>query len=286
LIGPGIYENMSMKEYLEDPCEQPSLTSSICKILCEKPPIYAWRAHPLLNPNWKPEPWDKRLDEGTLIHSLLLGGQEYIVGDYPDYRTKEAREWRDANIFAGHIPVLRKDMDRIGSCVARVRPRISEEIGGNKEVVYVWKNDGVLCRARIDLIRNNTIYDIKTVTSLSDSYLINQIENYGYDIQAAFYVDGLSGSGGLSDFALRFEWIFVEINEPFETRMIVCDGARMDIGSRKVKFARDKWRACLEMNTWPGYPRLASSLPYLAWAENKWLEREIQDVDSGDNGNG
>ena len=41
--------------------------------------------------------YGKAVDIGKLAHAHLLGGeQEFVVKQYPDYRTKEAREWRDA----------------------------------------------------------------------------------------------------------------------------------------------------------------------------------------------
>jgi hypothetical protein len=43
------------------------------------------------------KPTSRALDLGTLVHAHLLGGkQEFVVKQYSDYRSKEAREWRDA----------------------------------------------------------------------------------------------------------------------------------------------------------------------------------------------
>ena len=57
----------------------PSLSSSIANVLISRSPLHAWMAHPRLNPDWRPEPWNKRLDFGTFAHKLLLEGNEDAI---------------------------------------------------------------------------------------------------------------------------------------------------------------------------------------------------------------
>lgn len=46
------------------------------------------------------KPTSRALGLGTLVHAYLLGGkQEFVVKQYSDYRSKEAREWRDAQVL-------------------------------------------------------------------------------------------------------------------------------------------------------------------------------------------
>lgn len=43
-----------------------------------------------------PQPSGKFIDIGTFVHQELLGGEkDFVAKAYPDYRKKEAREWRD-----------------------------------------------------------------------------------------------------------------------------------------------------------------------------------------------
>lgn len=282
MIGPGIYPNMPFSEYQADPCERPSLNASIGKILLDKPPLYAWLAHPKLNPNWRPddngdsEEQKKRKRIGSAVHKMLLGkGQDIVELDFPDYRTKDARAARDANIAAGHIPLLAKEYDQAAEIIAAVLLKAGPlgKLSMEPEKVFIWEQDGILCRAMMDLtdFKSGEIVDIKTVESLSDSYLIGQIEGFKYAFQACFYACAF-----LAAFRKpAFKWVFVEINRPYEHRIIKLDPSREDIGMRQVHFVLRKWRACSEMNTWSGYNRGTEELPYPAWAEAKWLEREI-----------
>lgn len=280
----GTYDNLPFLQYQADPAERPSLNASIGKILLDKPPLYAWLAHPKLNPKWRPEDdgdteeQKKRKRIGSAVHKMLLGkGQDIVALAFPDYRTKDAREARDANITAGHIPLLTKEYDRAAEVIASLLSKgpLYDQAKMIPERVFIWKDiaTGVLCRAMMDLTSEDVIIDLKTVESLSDSYLINQIESYKYAFQACFYLKAFNLS------KTKFKWIFIEINPPYEHRVIELDRSRQDIGMRQVDFAINRWRACLDMYTWPGYNRLTERLTYPQWAEAKWLEKEIAESD-------
>jgi hypothetical protein len=47
---------------------------------------------------------------GTLIHALCFDENDYVVSPYPDFRTKESREWRDEQEKLGFTVVSEKDM--------------------------------------------------------------------------------------------------------------------------------------------------------------------------------
>ena len=63
--------NVSESEYRADPLSVPSLSASIAKVLIMESPAHAYDIHPKLgNRARKPS---AAMDEGTLIHTLLLG---------------------------------------------------------------------------------------------------------------------------------------------------------------------------------------------------------------------
>lgn len=64
-------QTMSAEAYHQDPAPQPSLSSSIAKILLDQSPRHAWLAHPKLNPNYVAEE-DSRFDIGTAAHVMML----------------------------------------------------------------------------------------------------------------------------------------------------------------------------------------------------------------------
>src|SRR6185503_15222345 len=102
--------NCSIDEYHNDPCETPSLSASIAKLLIDKSPMHAHAAHP----RFGGEKYESSAaqDAGTLIHRLLLGaGKDIETIDADDYRTNAAKAARDAAKAAGRIPVLTRVLE-------------------------------------------------------------------------------------------------------------------------------------------------------------------------------
>src|SRR5699024_9463999 len=82
-----------------------SLSATGAKTLLTNPARFAWERD-----NGRPE---KRVfDLGTLAHALILGNPDrrVTVIDAYDWRTKAAREARDAAYAAGQVPVHRGDL--------------------------------------------------------------------------------------------------------------------------------------------------------------------------------
>ena len=104
---------MSAAEYHADPCPEPSLSSSIARLILSHSPLHAWTEHPRLNPNYKPEESTK-FDRGSAAHALLLEGEDRMaVIPFKDYRKDAAQEARDNARLAGKFPVLEADYPSI-----------------------------------------------------------------------------------------------------------------------------------------------------------------------------
>ena len=100
ITAPGIYTDFPVDQYRADPCPQPSLTQSIAKVILDHSPLHAWHAHPRLNPRFVQDE-EKKFDIGNTAHALLIGrGKSIAVIDADDWRTKAAKEAREAAAFA------------------------------------------------------------------------------------------------------------------------------------------------------------------------------------------
>jgi hypothetical protein len=286
-LPPGIHTNVRAADYHADPCEEPSLSSSIAKIILRDTPRHAWHAHPRLNPGFEPKD-DSKFNVGSVAHELILGrGGGFDVLDYDDWRKKEAQEKRDASWSAGRTPILAHQYadaeaiySRIWSDLPRNHDVFMDWTSGDSEVVLIWHDiGGALCRAMLDRVTPaGVIYDVKcTDAGLSDAQIARQIVNMGYDLSAGMYVRGLSQLRPELAGRIRYVWLMVETSEPYEFRLIEADGATLAMGDRKTALAIEKWRRCIEAASWPGYPPEISRLPYPGWAESSWLERELTD---------
>jgi PDDEXK-like domain of unknown function (DUF3799) len=278
--GVGLHRDMPAVVYNDDPCDEPSLSSSIGALLLSATPRHAACEHPRLNPSFVPKPTTAEMDLGSVTHRILLGkGQGFEVSPFENYKTKTAREWRDYVISKGIIPISGVDLDRaiamakaVSSVLSTVQGAESAFTRGEAETVAIWRDRlGPLCRARFDWLdlENGVVYDLKTTgRGLGDRAINARIAgDAAYDMRGAFYLRGLEQS--LEDYDIEklcFRWVFVESAEPFEARVFEMDSLTRANGDRKAVRAIEIWRECLARDNWPGYPRKIERPECPEWA--------------------
>jgi hypothetical protein len=180
-------EYFPSEQYHADPCESPSLSSSIIKILCTQSPMHAKLAHPKLNRNFKPQE-SGTFDLGTAAHAMLFEGGAGIIkidprefpaknGNIPEGWTNDAiRAARDAARAEGKTPVLAKQYEEIERMFSAARvallrctdiPGLSLIDEGKKEATIIWQeSNGIWCRVRPDCLAHDAsiVLDYKTTT--------------------------------------------------------------------------------------------------------------------------
>jgi len=281
----GIHYNVSAAAYHADPCEKPSLSSSVAKILIEKTPRHAWHAHPRLNPDFAADKSPK-FDLGSAVHELMLGkGVGYTVIDAADYRGKEAQQARQKARESGTVPLLGEQYKQaVGiakealDALAKMDVHLEDY---RNEGVLIWENHELPCRAMVDSIGRgiHQIWDIKTTSAgLSDFAIARNIVNFGYDLQAAFYIKGMEALFQELTDRIEFRWVFVETDPPYDLRVIQADATTLEFGRRKAGAAMLMWAACMSSGNWPGWPRGIGKITYPSWAESAWLDRELQEA--------
>lgn len=252
---------LSEHEYHSDPCEAPSLSASIGKLLTEKSPMHAHSAHPKLGGK-KLEP-NEAMDHGSLVHKLLLGaGAEIEIIEADDFKTKAAREARDAAREAGKIPALAEAHSRATESVGIIRQRLADfdlDLDGVSEQAALWTEETVhgpiWCRSLIDHLRTNRCQaiDLKTAQSAHPRACVNHVLSYGYDIQQAAYTQALDRV--FPDLAGRwdFVFVFVETVAPYAVTPARLDAVLRERGRRRWEQACGMWAHCLKTGEWPGY---------------------------------
>lgn len=259
VIKPGIYD-ITSEQYHADPCPEPSLSASIANIIVNKTPKHAWIASRRLNQNYTDQS-SYSFDFGKAVHSILLEpGKGLIeVVDAEDWRSKSARDKKETLQAEGKIPVISKQYMQIISMVDIAKEFISStKIGidffdGMKETTLI-AYDGCWLRGRLDCISQDRkiIFDYKTVINANPDEFINYtVFKYGYDIQAAMYLE-LNKLIGFKEKASYF-WIIQEKEEPYFCSLIEASESVIACGKRKLQMAKQKWIECLRTNKWPDY---------------------------------
>ena len=263
---------MPAAEYHADPCDTPSLSSSIIKLLVNATPAHARLEHPRLNPNYQ-EANEERFDLGTVAHELLLeGATDVCVIDAPDWRTRAAQEQRDQARLNGQTPLLVKDWERVDAMVVAARRQLEmydEDpallTDGLPEQTLLWQEGGVWCRARYDWIRTDlrAVDDLKTTAASADPRKWGRtMLTIGADLQAAFYLRGLKKA-----FDAEPVWRFIvqETFKPYALSVVTLSDDLLAHANRRVDQAIELWKRCLDDNHWPGYSRNPQVIDLPPW---------------------
>lgn len=289
ILAPGIH-SLPAEAYHADPAPQPSLSSTLARMLLNRSPLHAWTAHPRLNPAYEPQE-RKTFDIGRAAHRAVLGaGGDYVA--YPSEilasngaaSTKEAKAWADEQRAAGRTPLKAEEVDQIGEIADAVQRRLAlmgiSFDPARSELAALAEIDGVWCRAMFDNAPadKRVIYDLKTCEDASPDAVIRSVMTYGYDVQAAHYLDVWKAATGETR---RFRFVFVEKAAPYEVAVVelhdaVDDPADWMADARsKAREARRIWGECLAANVWPGYPAKVAVIGAPSFHRQKWADRSI-----------
>lgn len=294
---PGIFRNFDTEAYFNDPCETPSLTQSLAKILIAQSPLHAFHAHPRLAVPAAGEDdgaaYNKNLAIGNAAHSLMLGrGKAMALGDFDNWMKKEAKEFRAEALAAGKEPILRKHFAVAEAMVNSAIEQLEHvegcentfcDEGGDSEVVIASCEAGLWLRSMIDWITPDlrNIWDYKTSGQSASPYATGKLmASAGWHIQAAMHeriLDVIDPDGAGRR---RFFYVCQENTEPFALTVNEIGESALTIGRKQIDYAITIWRRCVETDTWPAYPLRIIRPELPGWAEASWIDREIQEYEA------
>jgi hypothetical protein len=263
----------------------PTLSSSIVKLLLTASPAHAKAAHPKLNPDLQREAEDK-FSLGSAAHSLFLEGITAVsIAPYDNWKTKAAQELKAEARANGQIPMLAGHWDECQAMVESLRRQCDGHpegpffTHGAAEQTIVWEDEfGVMCRARLDWLRNDygAVHDLKTTrASASPDAWSRTALSIGADIQAALYLRGCRAVfGGEAD----FRFIVVETTPPYALSVFTLAPDALALAEKKLSWAMKTWAMCLRNDDWPAYPQRVAHIEAPPWVEAQWLERELREV--------
>lgn len=222
------YKNVSFKEYQQGI----GLNQSTIKDILKSPQKWA------LGAIQKPE--SKALDFGSLCHDLILSfdeiKQKYLFADVDklDFRLKEHKELKAKADEQGLILIdkaTKSEADKLINNNLFFFDRFIDKRKGYCELSYFGEYKGVMCKARFDFISKNkkTIVDLKFLQSATKDDFSRAVANFGYYIQAAFYLE-LTG-------AKEFLFLAIEKTEPYLIGVYKLDTSALDLGRERIEKA-------------------------------------------------
>lgn len=289
---PGIYRGIESADYFADPCPEPSLSQSICKVLLDRSPLHAMYEHPRLRPATTDdddgEKYDKVKAIGNAAHAIMIGrGKTLEIVKFNDFKGGEAKKIRDAAYADGKSPILEKHFEVATEVVLAGRSQLEHHednnafLNGDGEVALVWQDEdsGIWCRALVDWLHADlrTVDDYKTSGMSMAPHVIGlRAETAGWHVQAAFIERGLNTLDAAGAGRRLFRFIAQEQNgRPYALTSMHMDEHWLTMGRKKVQAAIAMWHAALRTGRWHGYPARAVHPEYPGFREKQWLEREL-----------
>lgn len=255
----GIYGDLSIEDYHAQCCAGPSVSASGLKEIVNCP-VKFW-AFSDLNPNRFPKEETRALEIGRAAHALTLGEPEFnkhfIVSPYDDFRTKEARIWRD-----GQTQTVIKASDfaevELMALGLRRSPQVLRAFtNGKPEQSIIWKDEetGVWLKSRPDWLPNDPtkefLADYKTCRTIEPYALSNHVFEYGYHIQAAMQIDAVATVMQIKPLGIAH--VCQEKDAPYLAELRMFTPEQIDIGRLYYRKAVRKFAECLSAGKWPGY---------------------------------
>lgn len=273
---PGVYD-IPAEAYHADPVKGGSLSSTGARGLLNMPPA-RW-----LHERDHPQAPTPAMVFGTAVHSLTLGtGPKVVRVDAEDYRTKAAKDARDAALVAGDVPLLRGDFDKARAMAEAVLAHevagaLFDPARGKPEQTLVWRDidTGIWRRSMVDHLphaeRGRPILaDLKTTVDASPRGVARSVAKYGYHQQGPFYLDGYEALFPGSDAAFLF--VFVEKDPPHLVAVYELDAAAAYLGGELNRRAIRLFAECQAAAAWPGYSPEIEPISLPAWAHNRLEE--------------
>lgn len=201
---------------------------------------------------------------GQVLHKLLLEpftfGDEFVIAPAVDRRTKEGKavyaEFLEQK--GDRIGIAKEDFDIATAMVqkALATPFVSRLLKGEREKPIFWTDEatGIECKARLDVLTEiggePVIVDYKTTSDASDEGFARSAVKYGYDLQDAFYSEGIKALTGKQP---KFIFIAQEKIAPYALNIFEADPLMYRRGYDMFRELLGQYRECSDTQNWYGY---------------------------------
>lgn len=196
---------------------------------------------------------------GRAVHSRVLTPaaftDEFIVAPAVDRRTKEGKAIWAELMESGKEVISQEDMEALLAMETEFKMSAWQDLtsdGVETEVPLTWTDNdtGVNCKGRIDALTRDYVIDYKTTYDASTAGFQREALKYGYDLQAAMYLDAARANGYDPQ---GFIFIAQEKTAPYLINVIHAGDAFLDRGEWIKRDLLEKYKLCRDSDTWPGY---------------------------------
>lgn len=298
ITAPGLYPELSSSYFTENLTPTPYLSQSGIKTLLSETP-FDYR-----NPSKRKS---EDMNFGSIVHALALGkGSKFIVAPYDDYRTKDARAWKEEQQHMGLIPIKADKYADAEKIALVIQEKIRVALDGadyETEVPFFWQENEYVGTDRVVYDPTGPGY-VGGVTLMGSTWCGGMLDvwcdersialdpkitsavpspmramvNFGWDLQAAWYRRGLESIFPDRAGRIRFANILVKPMEPFTSRLISINEAWRHGAERECLRALRIFQECTRTGVWPGYPDTVEEMDAPSWL----LAQRMMEDESGE----
>lgn len=188
---------------------------------------------------------------GRAIHSFILEGSPVTVCPFEDFRTKEAREWRDSHTDY----VKRSEYNELVEMRDAINDHPTLKLllnSGEPEKIFTSDIDGVPVKCKVDWYcpKQNIVLDLKSTNDASASAFAYSVRKYRYDVQDVFYCDIIEQATGKRP---RFIFIALEKTAPHGVALYEIDEESKEMARLEYLENLETWKHCHDAGEFPGY---------------------------------
>ncbi len=284
---PGIYRGLSFDEYKAIEAVNKSSLDYM-----EQSPLHFY-TH-CIDPKRAADAPTEAMQLGTAIHMCLLEPERfrdhYVVEPPGAPRRptkaqinakKPAPETIEQIEFWARFDAANKgrevlDREEFETCLDLMRVVKSSDTaqvllqGGESEVTIVWDDEetGVRCKGRIDRLTPGAILDFKSTQDASKAAFLRQVENMEWDVQSAFYFDGMKALGE----ECAFIFGALEKKPPRVAKFYAAHDEMLAVGRAIYRKRLKRYALCRKTGEWPGYADEIEDLKPSMWRQKQAAE--------------
>ena len=227
-------------------------------------------------------------DIGTATHTAILEphlfGKTVAVRPPGNANSNAFKETKAAMLAEQPALVLltEKDYRMVGEMSQAVHAHPTAGplvLACQSEVSAIWTDaeTGIRCRGRADawVPKVNIIGDLKTTKNAARELFRRDVFNYGYYLQAAYYLRGWAALGHTD---VSYVVVAIEKDPPYAVAVYEFDSLWLAAAEEEINALLALYQACLATDCWPAYDDNVISLFAAGW-QDEAMEMAVRRID-------
>ena len=179
---------------------------------------------------------------GRAFHCNILENEKFNDNISVYTGTRRGKAWEEFQLANTNSTIITdkefRSIEKMREKLFSIPRVVNLLMGGVAETVNCWVDGdtGVYCKGKADYIKTENdrkiLVDIKTTQDHSEKAFRGSCWKYGYDRQAAFYLDGFKAD--------EFWFVVIEKSEPYDVGIYMC-------GDEFIEGGRDKYKDLLNI---------------------------------------